>query len=499
MSSTSPFDLELAGVAKAYGPNLVLDEIDLTLSGGQIVGLCGENGAGKSTLVKIICGLVKADGGNMSLGGEGYSPTSSVDSQQAGVALVDQELAVPPDLSVYDTIWLGHRDVPFFHLRKTLQQKARSLLGRLGLEHLDIDRRVGDEALGTRQLIEIARMLARDARILILDEPTAALTEIEINQTFEVLRRLADEGNCVILVTHRLDEVFELCDRAVVLRNGKLVMDEQTADIDVGTLIESMIGRSVEDYYPHAETATEEPAMEIQDFKVPGLDASIDLSVARGEVVGLAGQIGSGSDLVARGIAGLVAGCRGSITIGGNRVRPGSVQRAQRSGIVYLSDDRALEGVFLDKAVSTNLSSMNLGSMSRLGVINRTSEKSTTRDMAASVAIVADRVESEVHSLSGGNQQKAAIGRCLARPDVAVLVLHEPTRGVDVGARVDIYSVVESAARNGTAVLVVSSDLMELAGLCDRIVTMSRGRTSGTHVRPHDTNHILAEMTANTT
>jgi ABC-type sugar transport system ATPase subunit len=496
--ATAPPRLRARGVGKTYGAVAALDQVDVDVQPGEILALCGENGAGKSTFVRIVTGTQRADRGTLAFDGQPVELSGPQHAQRLGTAIVDQELSLAPALSVIDNIWLGHREVPVLHRRRRLRARGAELLASLGLTDVDLDAPVCELPIGERQLVEIARLLARDARLLILDEPTATLSDAEIERTFAALRGLAAQGRSVILVTHRLGEVFELCDRVVVFRNGRVAGTRRVADIDRAHLIELMLGRELTEVFPPAAAAPGAPVLTVRSLCIPGQVRSLDLTVRRGEVVGLAGQLGSSAGHTLRALAGLVPGADAEVTVGDRPLRLGSVGRALDAGLLYLSDDRAHEGVFLDQPVEHNLTVARLGALSRGGMLSRRGERQRAVQIAGRVGFDPGRIGARVDQLSGGNQQKVALGRyCDATAPAGVLLLHEPTRGVDVGARAEIYATVRELCAAGYAVLMTSSDLEELLGMSDRIYTMFRGARVGEYERSaFDMGRILHDITA---
>lgn len=486
--------LSCRGVTKSYGSTVVLDDVTFTLGAGEIVALCGENGAGKSTLVKIVTGLTTQDAGTVTVAGILLPPGDPGAAQARGVAIVDQELSLLPDLSVMDNVWLGNARVPFLHRRRALRARARTLLDELGCTHIKLDVLAGSLTLGERQLVEIARMLTREASVLILDEPTATLSNVEIARIFTALRRLAAQGKSIVFVSHRLAEVFALCHRVVVLRNGAVVADAPVEEITRTQLVTSMLGRKPTDLYPDRGEASG-VALELSALTVPGQLAGLSAEVRCGEIVGLAGQLGSGAGAIARAIAGLEPTAQGELRLMGRRIRPTSAANASALGIRYLSDDRAGEGVYLDRSIAQNLISLRLSEASSAGVLSRGRERNITAKLAAAVGLPTNRLRHDVATLSGGNQQKVAIGRLFDLAGGTVLLLHEPTRGLDVGSRAEIYRIIAAMAASGYAILVVSTDLEELVGVCHRIQTLYRGRPVGHHRPDFDPEAILGEIT----
>lgn len=486
--------LAVRGLTKRFGATTALYEADLTLAAGEVRALCGGNGAGKSTLVKILTGVLQPTAGVISIDGVPVRLPNPVAAQRAGLALVAQELSLAPDLSVVDNLWLGHAAAPFRRRTAEAYAKGRAALAEVGLERLDLDAPVRGLGLGERQLLEIARGLVRDARILILDEPTATLSDHEIALVFAAVRRLKRRGRSVILITHRLGEVFELCDTLTVMRNGAVVASGDVAGVSRDQLIEWMLGRRLDEVYP-AGGAAGDVVLDVAGLGIPGVVADVALTCRAGEIVGVVGQLGSGAIEVVRALAGLEHAATGVVLVRGRQVRLGSVARGVAAGIQFVSEDRAEEGVFLRLDAGTNLTATRIADHAALGVVGGRGLRAVARRLAAGVSFDPTRLASRVDELSGGNQQKLAVGRCAERQG-CVLLLNEPTRGVDMGARADIYRLLRTFCAAGFGIVLASTDMEEVHGMADRIVTMFRGRVVRIHARgAFDEAAILADIT----
>lgn len=452
-----------------------LSQVTLDVHAGQILALCGENGAGKSTLVKLLTGVHEPDAGQVLSEGRPCRLASPREAQALGVALVSQELSVCPELSVLDNIWLGSARVPFFHRSAALRQRARQVLDLLGCE-VHLDAKAATLRMGERQLVEIARMLARDARVLILDEPTATLTDVEIDRMFAALQALKREGRAIVLVTHRLAEVFRVCDRVAVMRNGELVAERDTARIDREGLIRLMLGRELAQVYAGSVAAPGAVRLEARGLGLPGVFGPIDLTLQCGRIVALVGQLGAGANEIVRTLAGLVPEAHGEVRLDGQPLALGSAEAALARDLMFVSGDRAEEGVFLKLKVQDNLTATRLGHFVRRGVLWRGARQRAAARLAQGVGVDTRRLRSSAGDLSGGNQQKLAFGRCLDRGKPGVLAMIEPTRGIDIGARADIYRMMREFCAQGHALLMASTDLEEVMGMADVIVTLYRGR-----------------------
>lgn len=488
--------LSVHDVTKRFGDITAVSHISLSLAKGEIRALCGGNGAGKSTLVKILTGVLAPSAGTIEVNGEPRHFRNPVDAQRAGLALVAQELSLAPDLSIHDNLWLGHADAPFRRRTALSVERAKKALASVGLADLSVDVLVSTLSLAERQLIEIARGLIRNASILILDEPTATLSDREIERVFEAARALKRDGCSVIYITHRMGEVYDLCDSVTVMRNGQVIATDNIADMPRDRLLELMIGRKLTDVYPPSDRAPREVMLQVRDLRIPATVDGFSLDVRAGEIVGIVGQIGSGTIETVRALAGLVHDAEGDVRVIDRSMSLGSSSRAAAAGMRFVSEDRANEGIFLQMPGRSNLIATRLSEMSRYGLLRSRLLKQVAVALSGQVGFDTRRLELDAGRLSGGNQQKLAIGRCSDRRTPGVILMNEPTRGVDMGARAEIYETLRRLCDDGNAVLMASTDLEEVIGLVDRVVTMRRGRVIGIHDREAITEtRILAEIT----
>jgi ABC-type sugar transport system ATPase subunit len=467
--------LTARGLSKRFGAVQALRGVSLSLQAGEVRAICGENGAGKSTLVKLLMGIHHPDQGSIAVDGVERTIRGPQQAQDLGLALVAQELSLAPHLSVLDNIWLGNRAVPFFHRRAALRAKAAEALAMLGVE-FGLDTPVGALTVGQRQAVEIARLITRDARVLILDEPTATLSDVEIERMFDVLKALRRQGRAVLYITHRLGEVFEICDSVTVLRNGEHIVTRPIGGIDRHELIELMLGRSFADMYPAAEAGVRgDGALVVEDLTVPGALQSFSMTAPRGKILCIAGQLGSGATAVTRALAGLVPEATGTVTLDGARLPLGSPPAGRARNVNFVSEDRANEGLF-HRSVLENLVATRWSDHTRLGLLSWTGVRREGAELAAAVRVDAGRLSADAFDLSGGNQQKLLFARASGRGAPGVLLMNEPTRGVDVGARAEIYALMRKFCREGWALVMTSSDLEEVVGMADIVVTLYRGR-----------------------
>jgi ribose transport system ATP-binding protein len=474
--------LELRGITKHFGASRALAGVDFALQAGEIHALCGENGAGKSTLMNIIDGIHQPDAGEIFIEGEKVVIDGPAHAMRLGIGLVHQEIALCGDATVAENIFMADINTS----RRTLvdyaelNRRAREVLARL---HQDIDPslRVDELSLSSQQLVEIAKALSRRCKVLILDEPTAALTEVESAALFEVLHELKDQGIGIVYISHRMAEIFEHSDRATVLRDGR---DVHSADIDELTpdaLVRAMVGRDLGQYYPDkaAPGAAGETLLQVHDLGDGERVHGISFALRRGEILGIAGLMGAGRSELAETLCGLRRARQGQVRLRGEALKIGSYADALRHGVAYLSEDRKSAGVFLELPIAQNVSSMALPRVSsRLGWLRRSEEQRLAEALGKRLKLKCQAVTDDCQSLSGGNQQKVAIAKLLAT-EPAVLLMDEPTRGVDVGAKSEIHHILRGLAQQGVGVVVISSELPEIIGLCDRALVVREGKVAG--------------------
>ncbi len=482
--------LRMEGVRKRFGATVALDGVDLTVQAGEILALVGENGAGKSTLMKVLSGAHRPDEGRMSLRGESYAPSHPLEARRVGVAMIYQELALARHLSVMENITLGMEPSrgPFVQWAE-IRRRAADAMALLGRGDIAPETPVHRLSLAEQQFVEIARAVAIRARLLVLDEPTSSLARDDIERLFALVRRLKAQGLGIIYISHFLEEVRALSDRFTVLRDGRSVGSGETASVTNEQLVAMMVGRDVDDLYPHSARSTGQPVLELSELAGEKRPLSASLTLHRGEVLGIAGLIGAGRTELLRAIFGLERVRRGRIKLK-THIGPASPAQQWSRGLGMVSEDRKNEGLALSLSIADNLTLSSLGRF-----IGPAGQRDASRRWIERLGIRCREPEQTVGELSGGNQQKVAIARLLEH-GVDVLLLDEPTRGIDVGSKAQIYRLIDELACAGKAVLIVSSYLPELLGICDRIAVMSRGRLHPARpVAEIDEHQIMLEAT----
>lgn len=492
--SESPHNgLFVNGLCKSYGPVQVLADASFEVRPGEVVALLGENGAGKSTVSNIIAGSIRADAGTIIWRGKPYSPASPAAAIDAGVGMIHQELKLLPDLSVAENVYVGRLPMRGGHIdRAEMNAKASAQLMRLGLD-VSPERKVRTLRIAAQQQVEIAKALTLNAELLIFDEPTAALGGEETELLFQQIRKLKAEGMSFIYISHRLDEIAQIADRVVVMRDGRIVARHERADVSVRTVVEQMVGRSVERMFPHLSPSREETLLEVENLSSPEKSFNnVSFSVKAGEILGIAGLIGAGRTELVRAIAGADPISTGSVRVAGKPVHLSGPAAAIKAGVVLVPEDRKAQGVVLDQTIGENLAFGNFDHVAPKGWVF---PKAVQKFAEAGIARlgVKGKPNQAVSKLSGGNQQKVIIAKWVSRPP-KVFILDEPTRGIDVGARAAIYDVIADLARSGMAVVVVSSDLEEVLGLSHRVLVLSRGRQRGILDRGEASNVAVMEL-----
>jgi rhamnose transport system ATP-binding protein len=469
--------LQARDIEKAFPGVRALSGVSFEVRAGEVHALLGENGAGKSTLIKVLSGVYQPDGGAILIDGREARFATPEDAKRAGVATIYQELLLFPELSVAENIFLGHAPragggrIDWREMRA----KTEGLLASLEIDDIAPDQNVGALSVGHRQRVEILRALSHDARVLIMDEPTASLTEIDVARLFDIVRRLKGRGVGVVYISHRLDEIFAIADRVTVLRDGAYVGWRPVAETTSAELVQMMVGRRIDNLFPKTAVPIGAPVLEARDIVRRPMTKGVSLSVRAGEIVGLAGLVGSGRSEFAQTIFGVTPAESGEIRLMGETVRIDSPESARAKGIAYVPEDRGVQGVVRPMSVLHNLSLAALGALSRAGFIDRAAELHLADEAVQRFSVKTSSVEEIVGRLSGGNQQKIVLGKWLAN-NQKLLILDEPTRGIDVGAKAEIHRLMCELAGTGVAILMISSELPEVLGMSDRVLVMREGR-----------------------
>jgi len=494
--------LQMQGVSKRFGATVALKDVGINVAAGQVLALVGENGAGKSTLMKVLSGAIKPDAGLMWLDGVPYRPGNPLEARRAGVAMIYQELSLTPHLSVQENIMLGMEPTVLGVVRwRQVRRRAIEAIKEFDNPELTPDARVGGLSVGSQQLVEIARALAIGCRVLVLDEPTSSLTQQDVEQLFEIIGRLKQQGKAIVYISHFIEEVKRVADKVAVLRDGQMVGSSDVAAISTDEIISMMVGRQVEDLYPRSARQAGEIVLEVKGLAGLEKPKSASLQLHRGEVVGIAGLIGAGRTELLRSLFGLDPVRAGQIKLG-LYTGPASPVRRWMQGAGILSEDRKEEGLALALSIADNVTLSKLRGFGPLGLVLPSRQDKAAKRWIKELGIRCRGPKQSVLSLSGGNQQRVALARLLQH-DVDVFLLDEPTRGIDVAAKALIYKLIDKLAsgsptegREPKAVLMVSSYLPELLGVCDRVAVMCRGKLGPTHpIDQVDEHKLMLEAT----
>jgi len=489
--------LELRGIDKHFPGVRALKDAQFDVRRGEVHALIGENGAGKSTLIKIVSGVYQPDSGEIWLDGGRVQFSNPREAHLAGIATIYQELGLYPELSVAENIFMGHapttKRLGFETIDwEAMERGAEALLADLNIENLDVGAKVGALNVGNRQRVEIAKALSLDAQILIMDEPTAALTESDVEQLFSIVRLLRERGVSIIYISHRLNEVFELADRVTVLRDGEYIGTQAVPETSEAELISMMVGRRIENLFPKQAAAIGDVVLEVRNLNRPPLTRDISFSVRAGEIVGLAGLVGSGRSETAQVIFGVLPAESGELLLNGEAVKITRPSEAVDYGIGYVPEDRGHQGLIREMTIRENTSMAVLESVSNRSFISRTKERALANGAIRQLSIRATGPDQITNKLSGGNQQKVVVSKWLAS-NPKLLIMDEPTRGIDVGAKAEIHRLMSRlAAEDGLAILMISSELPEILAMSDRILVMREGRLVGEFSREEATQEMIA-------
>ncbi len=479
--------LSLHHASKSFGPVRALIDVSLDLYPGEAHALLGENGAGKSTLVKILAGVHQPDGGDLIVDGAPRKFHTPGEARDAGIAIIYQEPTLFPDLSVAENVLMGHQPlkrggrIDYAHMNT----RVASILNDLGTP-LDPTRLVRGLSIADQQLVEIAKALSFQARVLIMDEPTAALTGQETARLFRVVRNLRDRGAAVLFITHRLEEVFAECQRVTVMRDGAWVDTGPIEEFDVDKVVRRMVGRDLSDLYPKTDVALGNVMLDVRNLRRKGVFRNISFTVRQGEIVALAGLVGAGRSEVARAIFGVDPREEGEVRVNDRLIPPLKPQAVMAAGVALVPEDRRQQGLVMDMSIERNVTLAILRRLGASGLMNRQRERQTASDWTSRLRLKAHQLSDPVSTLSGGNQQKVVLAKWLATNPV-VLIVDEPTRGIDVGAKAEVHRTLADLAASGLAVLMISSDLPEVLGMADRILVMREGELTGELTRQEAT------------
>ena len=496
-TAETPTIFHLEGVEKHFGGVVAVKGVNFDLRRDEVHALVGENGAGKSTLMKIVNGLYPPDEGRLEVGGQKAEFSSPRDAEESGIAMIPQELDLFLEISVAENLFVGRR-LPRTRWGgldwATMREEAREKFEALGVD-FDVTIPVKHLSAANRQIVAIARALLREARAVIMDEPTASLADREARRLFGIISDLTASGVGVVYISHRLEEIFEISDRITVMRDGEHIVTKPTSDLDAEELVRLMVGRPLNELFTRSGSDPGEVALEVSSLTRAGEFADVDLEVRSGEVVGLAGLVGAGRTEIAQAIFGIRPAEEGEIRVNGEAVRIGSPQSAMKRGIFYVPEERQSQGLILPFTIRANISLSILDRLSRMGLVESRAERETAERFAEALSIRGARISESVSRLSGGNQQKVVLAKSLAR-EPSILILDEPTRGVDVGAKSEIYSLIDDLAKEGKAILLISSELEEVLSMCDRVVVVREGRITGEFDRKEATQEsVMAAAT----
>lgn len=467
--------LEVQGLSKSFAENKVLDRVDFVVKRGEIHALLGENGAGKSTLMKICTGLYRPDEGEILVDGEAVSFGSVLDAQLSGVALIHQEPRLFPDLNVLENIWVDYRGKDRRFSLKKVEKQTRGYLDELGCK-VPLKARMADVSVAEQQLIDVASALRKELKVLVVDEPTASLTPKEVERLFGVLRRLRDQGVGIVFIGHRLTEILDIADRVTVLRDGVVVGEKVTSATNEDELARMMVGRDLEAFSARGQHLVGDTVLDVEDLSAPGVFRNVSFEVKAGEIVGIGGLVGAGRSQVLEAIFGIRRTTTGTVQVGGKKLK--SVADAIDRGVALVPEDRAHDGLVLAATVQDNIVSANLPRTTTLRFRRLGSERSLAAEMISQLRVKTSTPKNPAGSLSGGNQQKLSLAKWLPH-DLKLLLVDEPTRGVDVGSKAEIHSILRRLADEGVAVVMVSSDMRELLQVPDRVLVMREGEIVG--------------------
>ena len=470
--------LELSGASKTFGPVIALADGTIELRGGEIHALVGENGAGKSTLVKILAGLYHPDAGEFRVAGRPVAFRTVADSKAAGISVIYQEPTLFPDLTVAENIFVGRQPRGRLGLisRATMRERARDLFSQLGVP-IDPDRIADGLSIADQQIIEIAKAISLDAKVLVMDEPTAALSGVEVDRLFLVARTLRDQGAAILFISHRFDEVFALCDRVTVMRDGRYIQTHEISSTSVDEIVREMVGRDIAQLFPKEPAEIGDVVLRVDGLSRAGVFDDVSLSVRSGEIVALSGLVGAGRTEVARAVFGIDAYDSGTVTFRDKPLKQRDPMAAITAGIGFVPEDRRKQGLVMDLSVGRNATLTLRHALARFGIISGRREREAARTWTQRLQVKSGSLDLPVSTLSGGNQQKVVLAKWLAT-EPTLLIVDEPTRGIDVGTKAEVHRLLSELAGRGIAILMISSELPEVLGMADRVFVMREGRVT---------------------
>ncbi|MDR0583505.1 MAG: sugar ABC transporter ATP-binding protein [Treponema sp.] len=484
----SDITLALSSIVKIFPGVVALNNMNFELKAGEIHAICGENVAGKSTLMKVVGGVYPPNEGHIRLFGSEIKIANPLDAFSKGIAIIYQETSLFEEMTVLDNLFLGREIIKKIGPLAMLDYKAMALkmddIFKSLHINIPVDEKIKNLGMAQKQMVEIAKALTFRSRILILDEPTASLTQQEVDALFEIIRGLKSQGVSIVYISHRLEEIFTLCDRVTVIRDGRYISTRKVAETNKDELVADMVGRSMDNYYPKSDVQIGGEFLSVKGLGDKGMLHDIDFSVRKGEILGFAGLAGSGRTELALTLSGFTPPDYGKIALEGQQVTFKNYRQAMDHGVVYVTEDRGKYGVIVQMSVKDNVVMPQLKKNSKLGVINRKSEYTLAKDMKERMGIRAPDTDFLVVNLSGGNQQKVSVSKALAL-NPKLLILDEPTRGVDVNAKAEIHRIISAMAAQGLTIIMISSELPELIGMCDRIYVMKDGTIAGCFERPN--------------
>ncbi|MGN8888292.1 sugar ABC transporter ATP-binding protein [Blautia sp. HCP28S3_G10] len=485
--------VSMTDICKNFPGVKALDHVNFELRSGEVMALIGENGAGKSTLMKILSGVYTKDSGTVKINGQEYDDLNPKKAQQLGVAIIHQELNMCKHLSVAENIYLGRELRGKFCIdNKTMESESQKILDELGIDIKPWES-VGDLPVSKQQMVEIAKALSINAKILIMDEPTSALTSKEIDELFRIIRKLKKEGHGIVYISHRLEEFQHIVDRVTIMRDGQYIMSGDFKDLTMDKMISYMVGREIKEKFPRVQCEKGKKIFEVRNLNAGRMVRDINFSVYEGEIVGFAGLMGAGRTETTRAIFGVDPKDSGEIYVDGKEVKINGPLDAIRNGVVLAPEDRKKDGLCTKLSIRENMALPNLDLIGKHGIVNSSKEDELCEKIVKDLQIKTPNVEIDSGNLSGGNQQKVVVGKWLAR-NSRVVIFDEPTRGIDVGAKVEIYNLMNQLKQQGIAVMFVSSEMPEVMGLADRIIVMCDGRITGELTAAEATQDYILKM-----